>query len=103
MALAFGGSSPPSPVLINVVLYVFLSINILIMARKSNIRNLRSTLWSNMLFSMYCAKSQSVYNWTNRLRVTHNLSMLPRKLMFQTKKKKGLGVLVRKHQEKKSV
>ena len=73
------------------------------MARKSNIRNLRSTLWSNTLFCMYCAKPQSVSNWTNRLRVTHNLSMLPRKLMFQTKKKKGLGVLVRMHQEKNSV
>jgi len=58
------------------------------MARKSNIRNLRSTLWSNPMFCMYCAKSQAVYNWTKSLRVMRKLHDLPRKLMLRTKKKK---------------
>ena len=73
------------------------------MARKRNIRNLRSSLWSNPMFCMYCAKPESVYNWTNTLRVTHQLYELPRKLMFQTKKKLARKGTALKRQEKNSV
>ena len=58
------------------------------MARKRNVRNLRSSLWSNPMFCLYCAKNGSVYNWTNALRVTHKLYDMSHKLCLKTKKKK---------------
>ncbi len=59
------------------------------MARKRNTRNLLSTLWSNSMYCMYCAKPESVYNWTNTMKVLQKLHELPHKLMLRTKKKKG--------------